>query len=175
MGLVNAKANQYYVDGDFKLAKQVFMDAFSHASALEERDYDFEASVAMSLGVVYKKLGITDSTLYYYNLATDLSKVSGDKSTLSAIYYNIGAMYFGSGRYEDALSNGEISAKYAEEVDDVNMYMYARILVASAYSRMQKYSESAEILKDNIEKALSRDYTLLAMSSFGPLLSTYQL
>ncbi len=175
LGLVNAKANQYYVDGDFKLAKQVFMDAFSHASALEERDYDFEASVAMSLGVVYKKLGITDSTLYYYNLATDLSKVSGDKSTLSAIYYNIGAMYFGSGRYEDALSNGEISAKYAEEVDDVNMYMYARILVASAYSRMQKYSESAEILKDNIEKALSRDYTLLAMSSFGPLLSTYQL
>ena len=153
----------------------MFNEALTHAPSLKERDYTFESTVAMSLGVAYRKLGMTDSTLYYYNHATDLSKISGDKSTLSAIYYNIGAMYFGSERYEDALPNGEISAKYAEEADDINMYMYARILVASAYARMKKYSESAEILKDNIEKALSRDHTLLAMSSFAPLLSTYQL
>ena len=175
LGLINGKANYHFVNGDFKLAKSMFNEALTHAPSLKERDYTFESTVAMSLGVAYRKLGMTDSTLYYYNHATDLSKISGDKSTLSAIYYNIGAMYFGSERYEDALPNGEISAKYAEEADDINMYMYARILVASAYSRMKKYSESAEILKDNIEKALSRDHTLLAMSSFGPLLSTYQL
>lgn len=35
--------------------------------------------------------------------------------------------------------------------------------------------KKAEILKDNIEKALLRDHSLLAMSSFAPLLSTYQL
>lgn len=175
LGLINGKANYHFVNGDFKLAKSMFNEALTHAPSLKERDYTFESTVAMSLGVAYRKLGMTDSTLYYYNHATDLSKISGDKSTLSAIYYNIGAMYFGSERYEDALPNGEISAKYAEEADDINMYMYARILVASAYARMKKYSESAEILKDNIEKALSRDHTLLAMSSFAPLLSTYQL
>ena len=175
LGLVNAKANYYFVNGDFKQAKSMFDEALTKAPSLRERDYTFESTVAMSLGVAYRKLGMTDSTLYYYNHATDLSKISGDKSTLSAIYYNIGAMYFGSERYEDALPNGEISAKYAEEADDIDMYMYARIVVASAYARLKKYAESAEILKDNIEKALSREYTLLAMSSFGPLLSTYQL
>lgn len=175
LGLLNAKANHYYVNGDFRLAKSVFMDALNHAQRLEERDYDFEASLAMSLGVVYKKLGLTDSTLYYYNRATDLSKISGDKSTLAAIYYNIGALYFASARYEDALSNGEISAKYAGETDDMDVYMYARILVASAYARLEKYEESAEILKGNIEKALNGKSSILAMSSFAPLLSTYQL
>lgn len=175
LGLLNAKANHYYVNGDFRLAKSVFMDALNYAQRLEERDYDFEASLAMSLGVVYKKLGLTDSTLYYYNRATDLSKISGDKSTLAAIYYNIGALYFASARYEDALSNGEISAKYAGETDDMDVYMYARILVASAYARLEKYEESAEILKGNIEKALNGKSSILAMSSFAPLLSTYQL
>ena len=175
LGLLNAKANHYYVNGDFKSAKSMFKEVLTNAPLLRERDYTFESTVAMSLGVTYRKLGMTDSTLYYYNIATDLSKISGDKSTLSAIYYNIGTMYFSSARYEDALSNGEISAKYADEADDINMYMYARILVASAYARLEKYAESAEILKDNIEKALYRDYTLLAMSSFSPLLSTYQL
>lgn len=175
LGLLNAKANHYYVNGDFKSAKSMFKEVLTNAPLLRERDYTFESTVAMSLGVTYRKLGMTDSTLYYYNIATDLSKISGDKSTLSAIYYNIGTMYFSSARYEDALSNGEISAKYADEADDINMYMYARILVASTYARLEKYAESAEILKDNIEKALYRDYTLLAMSSFSPLLSTYQL
>lgn len=175
LGLLNAKANRYYVNGDFKSAKSMFKEVLTNAPLLRERDYTFESTVAMSLGVTYRKLGMTDSTLYYYNIATDLSKISGDKSTLSAIYYNIGTMYFSSARYEDALSNGEISAKYADEADDINMYMYARILVASTYARLEKYAESAEILKDNIEKALYRDYTLLAMSSFSPLLSTYQL
>lgn len=175
LGLVNAKADYHFVNGDFRLAKSMFNDALTHASSLKERDYTFESTVAMSLGVAYRKLGMTDSTLYYYNRAADLSKISGDKSTLSAIYYNVGAMYFGSERYEDALPNGETAAKYAEEAGDINMYMYARILVASAYARMKQYAESAGILKDNIEKALSRGYTLLAMSSFAPLLSTYQL
>lgn len=175
LGLVNAKANYYFVNGDFKQAKSMFDEALTKAPSLRERDYTFESTVAMSLGVTCRKLGLTDSTLYYYNRAADLSKISGDKSTLSAIYYNIGVMYFSSERYEDALSNGELSAKYAEEADDIDMYMYARIVVASAYARLKKYAESAEILKDNIEKALSREYTLLAMSSFGPLLSTYQL
>lgn len=175
LGLINAKANYYFVNGDFKLAKSMFKEALDRAPELRERDYTFESTVAMSLGVAFRKLGMTDSTLYYYNHATDLSKISGDKSTLSAIYYNIGTMYFASERYEEALSNGEISAKYGEESDDINMYMYARILVASSYARMEKYAESVEILKDNIDKALSRDHPLLAMSSFAPLLSTYQL
>ena len=100
LGLINGKANYHFVNGDFKLAKSMFNEALTHAPSLKERDYTFESTVAMSLGVAYRKLGMTDSTLYYYNHATDLSKISGDKSTLSAIYYNIGAMYFGSERYE---------------------------------------------------------------------------
>lgn len=173
--LLNSKATYYYSVGEFNKAKSLYLELLYHASKMKERFYEFEATVSMSTGVTYRKLGIPDSTLYYYNIAIDYGKISGDKSTLSSIYYNIGAMYFASERYDDALSNAEISAKYAEEIDDVNMYMYARILLASAYSRMKKYSEGAEILKDNIEKAIKNNFTLLAMSSFSPLLSTYQL
>lgn len=173
--LLNSKATYYYSEGEFRKAMSMFLNLLSHASQMEERFYDFEATVSMSIGVTYRKLGITDSTLYYYNHAIDISKISGDKGTLAAIYYNIGTMYFGSGRYDDALSNGEISAKYAKEAEDVNMCMYARILIASSYARQKKYAESAEILKDNVETALQRNFDLLAMSSFGPLLSTYQL
>lgn len=173
--LLNAKANYYYVEGEFKLSKTLFLDVLSNASVMHDRDYDFEANVSMSVGVVYRKLGLADSTLYYYNMASDYGKMSGDKTTLSAIYYNIGAMYFAGGRYAEALSNGEIAAGYASDIDDMEMYMYSMILVASAYGRQERYAEAADILKGNIEKALQRNYYLLAMSSFSPLLSTYQL
>lgn len=173
--LLNSKATYYYSHGEFEKSKTMYLDLLSHASKMKERDYDFEATVSMSVGVVYRKIGITDSTLFYYNQASDYAKISADKSTLSSIYYNIGAMYFASERYGDALPNAEIAAKYAQEIDDVNMYMYSRILLAAAYARMGKYTEGAEILKDNIEMAIDKNFIMLAMSSFGPLLSNYQL
>ena len=173
--LLNSRATYYYSDGDFEKAKSLYLDLLEHASHMNPRDYNFEATVSMSAGVSYRKLGMTDSTLFYYNKATDLGKSGGDKSTLSSIYYNIGAMYFARERYNDALSNAETSAKYASEADDINMYMYARILLASAYGRMGKYAESAEILKNNVEESIRKNFTMLAMSSFSPLLSTYQL
>lgn len=173
--LLNSKATYYYSNGEFEKSKTMYLDLLSHASKMKERDYDFEATVSMSVGVVYRKIGITDSTLFYYNQASDYAKISADKSTLSSIYYNIGAMYFASERYGDALPNAEIAAKYAQEIDDVNMYMYSRILLAAAYARMGKYTEGTEILKDNIEMAIDKNFIMLAMSSFGPLLSNYQL
>lgn len=173
--LLNSKATYYYSHGEFEKSKTMYLDLLSHASKMKERDYNFEATVSMSVGVVYRKLGITDSTLFYYNQASDYAKISADKSTLSSIYYNIGVMYFSSERYGDALPNAEIAAQYAKEIDDVNMYMYSRILLAAAYSRMGKYTEGAEILKNNIEMAIDRNFIMLAMSSFGPLLSNYQL
>lgn len=173
--LLNSKATYFYSEGNFDKAKSLYLELLKYASLIEPRDYNFEATVSMSAGVSYRKLGMTDSTLFYYNKATDLGKISGDKSTLSSIYYNIGAMYFARERYNDALSNAETAAKYAAEVEDINMYMYARILLASAYSRMGKFAEASEILKNNVEDALKKNFTLLAMSSFSPLLSTYQL
>lgn len=175
LGLVNAGADYHFLNGDFRTAKSMFEEALAHAPALKERDYAFESSVAMSLGVTCKKLGLTDSTLYYYNRATDLGKISGDKSTLAAIYYNIGAMYFASERYDDALSNGKLAAGYADESGYTDMYMYSRILIAAAYAKQKRYDLSVSIFKDNIEKAMRLDRKLLAMSSFAPLLSTYQL
>lgn len=173
--LLNSKATYYYSEGNFDKAKSLYLELLKYASLIEPRDYNFEATVSMSAGVSYRKLSMTDSTLFYYNKATDLGKISDDKSTLSSIYYNIGAMYFARERYSEALSNAETAAKYAAEVEDINMYMYARILLASAYARVGKFAESSEILKKNVEDALKKNFTLLAMSSFSPLLSTYQL
>ena len=88
--LLNSKATYYYSNGEFEKSKTMYLDLLSHASKMKERDYDFEATVSMSVGVVYRKIGITDSTLFYYNQASDYAKISADKSTLSSIYYNIG-------------------------------------------------------------------------------------
>lgn len=175
LNLVNTEANYYYSVGNFEKSRDGFHSALVSSSEMPERDYLFEANAAMSLGVVYRKLGIPDSTLYYYNMAADYGKHSGDYGTLSSIYYNIGAMYFGNSRYEEALSNARYALDYADKSGDFIMQIYARILLASSYSRMERYKESTEVLKQNISEALSHDSPLMAMSSLSPLLSTYQL
>ena len=72
--LINTEANYYYSMGDFEKAKNGFASAFINSLKMNDRDYGFDASAAMSLGVVYRKLGNQDSTLYYYNTAADASK-----------------------------------------------------------------------------------------------------
>lgn len=173
--LFNTAATHDYVTGDFDKAKSKYFQLLCHLPRLEERDYEFEAAVHMGLGVVYRKLGMGDSTLYYYNLATDLAKKAGDLSTLSSIYYNIGAMFHADGRYEESLTNGKLSAQYAAEANDWSTEQYARILIGSAYARLKKFPESAAVLRENVENAIAENQPLLAMSSLSPLLSTYQL
>lgn len=173
--LINTQANYYYSNGDFEKAKQGFSSALNHSLKMEERDYDFDAAVAMSLGVVYRKVGKQDSTVYYYNMAADYGKLSGNYSTLSSIYYNIGAMYHGNFRYDDALVNANYAVEYSEKSGDFIMQIYSRILLGGCYARKEMYSESINVLKRNISDALKHDSPLMAMSSLGPLISSYQL
>lgn len=173
--LKNTEANYYYSIGDFEKSRSEYLKIFLSSLEMGEKDYDFDANVAASLGVVYRKLGKQDSSIYYYNKAADYGKQSGDYETLSSIYYNIGAMYFGNSRFDEAIGNANYSVEYADKSGILVRQIYARILLAGSYARIGKYAESVEILKQNIANALTHDSPLMAMSSISPLISSYQL
>lgn len=173
--LKNTEANYYYSIGDFEKSRNEYIKIFLSSLKMNDRDYDFDANIAVSLGVVYRKLGRQDSSIYYYNKAADYGKHSGNYETLSSIYYNIGAMYFGNSRFDEAIGNANYAVEYADKSGLLVIQIYARILLASSYARINKYAESVEILKQNIENALKNDSPLLVMSSISPLISSYQL
>lgn len=116
-----------------------------------------------------------DSAVYHYNRAIDICKKTGKPEDVSSIYYNIGVLYHLNKRYEEALTQGKLSAEYAQKAHDLLMELYANCLIGGVYSKLGKYAEACQILRQNIEKALDADTPLLAMSSLCPLLGTYQL
>lgn len=173
--LVNSLANYWFMEGKMEQAKETFKTVATHARKLKKRAYDLEGVVESSIGVCYRKLGMFDSAVYHYNRAIDLCKKAGKPEDVSSTYYNIGVLYHLHKRYEEALTQGLLSAEYARKAHDVLMELYANSLVGGSYSRLGKYAEACQILKANIRKALEIQQPLLAMGSLCPLLSTYQL
>ncbi len=173
--LLNALANHYLMEGEVERAKEGFKTVAAHAPQLKERNYDLEGVLESSIGVCYRKLGMYDSTVYHYNRAIDICKKTGKPEDVSSIYYNIGVLYHLNKRYEEALTQGKLSAEYAQKAHDLLMELYANCLIGGVYSKLGKYAEACQILRQNIEKALDADTPLLAMSSLCPLLGTYQL
>lgn len=173
--LLNALANHYLMEGEVERAKEGFKTVAAHAPQLKERNYDLEGVLESSIGVCYRKLGMYDSAVYHYNRAIDICKKTGKPEDVSSIYYNIGVLYHLNKRYEEALTQGKLSAEYAQKAHDLLMELYANCLIGGVYSKLGKYAEACQILRQNIEKALDADTPLLAMSSLCPLLGTYQL
>ena len=173
--LLNALANHYLMEGEVERAKEGFKTVAAHAPQLKERNYDLEGVLESSIGVCYRKLGMYDSAVYHYNRAIDICKKTGKPEDVSSIYYNIGVLYHLNKRYEEALTQGKLSAEYAQKAHDLLMELYANCLIGGVYSKLGKYAEACQILRQNIEKALDADTPFLAMSSLCPLLGTYQL
>lgn len=173
--LLNALANHFLMEGEVERAKEGFKTVAAHAPQLKERNYDLEGVLESSIGVCYRKLGMYDSAVYHYNRAIDICKKTGKPEDVSSIYYNIGVLYHLNKRYEEALTQGKLSAEYAQKAHDLLMELYANCLIGGVYSKLGKYTEACQILRQNIEKALDADTPLLAMSSLCPLLGTYQL
>ncbi len=173
--LVNSLANYWFMEGNMEQAKETFKTVATHARKLKKRAYDLEGVVESSIGVCYRKLGMFDSAVYHYNRAIDFCKKAEKPEDVSSTYYNIGVLYHLHKRYEEALTQGQLSAEYAQKADDKLMELYANSLIGASYSKLGKYSEACHILKGNIRKALDIEQPLLAMGSLCPLLSTYQL
>ena len=173
--LVNSMGNYWFMEGKMEKAKETFKTVAVHASRLKNRKYDLEGVVESSIGVCYRKLGMFDSAVYHYNRAIDFCKKAGKPEDVSSTYYNIGVLYHLHKRYEEALTQGQLSAEYARKAGDALMEIYANSLIGGAYAKLGKYAEASHILKTNIHKALQLHQPLLAMGSICPLLSTYQL
>lgn len=173
--LINSLANYWFMEGKMEEAKETFKTVATHAGKLKKRSYDLEGVVESSIGVCYRKLGMFDSAVYHYNRAIDFCKKAGKPEDVSSTYYNIGVLYHLHKRYEEALTQGLLSAEYAKKANDTFMEIYANSLIGGSYSRLGKYAEACHILKANIRKALKIQQPLLAMGSLCPLLSTYQL
>ena len=94
-------------------AKETFKTVATHARKLKKRAYDLEGVVESSIGVCYRKLGMFDSAIYHYNRAIDFCKKAGKPEDVSSTYYNIGVLYHLHKRYEEALTQGLLSAEYA--------------------------------------------------------------
>lgn len=173
--LVNSLANYLFMEGKLEQAKETFKTVSMHARKLKERKYDLEGVVESSIGVCYRKLGMFDSAVYHYNRAINFCKKAGKPEDVSSTYYNIGVLYHLHKRYEEALTQGILSAEYARKAHDTLMILYANSLIGGVYCNLGRYIEASHILKLNIQKALNINQPLLAMGSICPLLSTYQL
>ena len=98
-----------------------------------------EAYLLIGIGESFCRRNDGDSTLYYYNMALDKAKITGDSIVMSSVYQNIANYYYSIGDFGVALD-------YAHKALQFQQYLDRSLtkLFALCYTEISKYDTARQ-------------------------------
>lgn len=121
----------HFVFNDFNSAKKYF----GRALVSGERDsvHDIDSRVYNTLGLVYRKMNLLDSSDIYLNKALATSLAEGDTTMECIISGNLGENQYLRGNYDAAIDLLEKDANMAIQRNDLGLASNALMLMADCY------------------------------------------
>lgn len=107
-----------------------------------EKDLGIHVNVYNDLGVVYRRLNMNDSAIYYYNKAFDTAVKLDDKEWLTALSLNLSVFYHNLNHFKDAERYSDMTLKYVTEQEDESLVFYAYQLASNMKTEVKKYDEA---------------------------------
>ena len=132
----------HYLIGDFKKSKDYYLTAAvigSNSGSLETVISDYS-----NLGSAYNTLGMTDSALFYFDLAMDSAHKIQKNQGLSALRNNIGNSWFRKGEYSKAMGYFRFNLEENERNADQDQLWYDVINLSEVFIEMSQL-DSARI------------------------------
>lgn len=141
----------YFNEGNMERTKQLYMQASD--IALEMKDTIRLTTALTTLGLVYNRLEMPDSTLWYYNKALNLLEHTGGYPEQAHLLSTIAIFYINRKRAPEAIPFGERAVKAAHLGGDMDMIMYAYYACGFAYINSQRYKEGSDLGRRFLKEA----------------------
>lgn len=141
----------YFNEGNMERTKQLYMQASD--IALEMKDTIRLTTALTTLGLVYNRLEMPDSTLWYYNKALNLLEHTGGYPEQAHLLSTIAIFYINRKRAPEAIPFGERAVKAAHLGGDMDMIMYAYYACGFAYINSQRYQEGSDLGRRFLKEA----------------------
>ena len=108
-------------------------------------------SAINTLGNVFDENLISDSTLFYYNLALDFALKDGNQFNMAAAYNNLGLVYSDAGDVQKAYEYYLKAAKMFEATNNLKSKAITLNNIATINQRNNEYEKSIEYLMQAID------------------------
>jgi len=177
--LNNIGAN-YYIEGDWELAKSTFLQAINYARNCTPEDSNRLIPVLLNLGGIYSQTWQYDKALALFQRAERIYENAAvkDLEYLSFMYIYIGRTYSAIGDYskaEEYYQNALLLFQEIKAYSDINknavITLYNGLGVLS--KRMKKYPQAIEQYNKAIEFSIKQDPSQLAFI-YGNIANAYR-
>lgn len=145
--------------------------------SLKIEDYETALNMYNTLGVVYRRLGDSDSALYYYKKGLDLTKYVESKDYVANLMTCIAVIYAQKDRMKEALSyvdKAERFAKMATDTIEGKIELYNVLgTKGGILTRQNRYKEAVSAIEPYIEDIIRTGRAPYILKCANPLISAY--
>lgn len=126
-----------------------------------------------SVGVIYRRLGLADSAVYYYKKGVDIAKSVEANDYVANLFNNIAVVYTEADRLAEGLAYARQAERLSVEAGDTVEMFSARATQASVYLRRRQYEKVVSTLTPHAPAILSTGHAPLALKTMSPVLKAY--
>lgn len=170
--LLNNLADTYNALGDVDASIRYFLFARKEAKRLKSDDI-LMSSILTSLGVVYRRKEMPDSTLVYYNEALRLLENHEAYDERTHLLTSMAALYANTARLKEGEYYARAAVEASGQCDDMDMVLYAASTAGSILSLREKYQEAAALLYPALAKAREQRKPKFILKSMVYLLNIF--
>lgn len=123
-------------------------------------------------GIVYRRLGLSDSAMWAYQHGIEVSKRVGLKDYVANLYNNIAVMFVETDRLKEGISYAEEATRWATEAKDTVELFSALATKASALLKQNDYKGARHTIVPHFDEILSTGSTPLALKTASPMLQS---
>ena len=151
------------------------VDVAQGAYALARKLHDVEAMLNLrgTMGIAYRRQGMTDSALVQYKEGIDMALV--EQNTEYEIYLNncVTVLYSESNRFDEALHYARKTEKAAAAANDTVQRLSARANIGGIYMRQNNYKAALHALLPCWPEVKRVGYNVLTLKFLSVILKSY--
>lgn len=136
-------------------------------------DYETQTILYSSLGVSFRRIGMNDSALVYYNRGIELGMKHDAKDCVANLFNNIAVVYAQTDREREAIDYTKKAELWAKEANDSSEMYSALATRAAILVRQGRYSEAKTAIEPLFETIMRLGRWAITLKCAAPLLTSY--
>lgn len=170
-GLLINLAETYFAKGDMEEAMKQF--SIARDESIRLKDTLALINSYSSLGVLYRRKDMPDSTLACYNRALELLENREDWDLQAMVLSSISIFYSNSYRLEESELYGRRAVEAAAKSGDMDMILYANYSCGSTLFLMKKYDEGLDMIRTVMNEGNKRGMPKFSLKGIVTLLQMF--
>ncbi len=131
------------------------------------------STALQTIGLIYRRKEMPDSTLYYYTEALKLLENSSEHGELAYLLGNMTIFCINEKRFDEGIYYGERAVEAARKSGDMEMMIYTGYACGNAYFKAGRYDEGLKHIRWIIDEAEKRNLPQLMLKGYVTMMQMH--